>query len=474
MSVGGAGAGRKAFVYHPRLDLRVMTDAIPLALSSTSRASAGQDRLPWRLGLVGGLVLPMIAAALYATYEIAMRSPWLEETRQLGYLWLLAEIGFILHAMRHGFRLHDVWARLPRWARIAVALFLLSFWISSAFVSPYPGFSLGLTVGWAIQLMFTAALSQRMAHVPVARLKEIWPGFAIGLAALALVIAVHFVWLPAALRGQEHSIDWGNAIPGFISVRLFGSWCGAVLALLTGVAWHEHGDPRRRHLLYLALALAFGMTFWSATRAALLGWLCILPVAWAMAGAPRSRSMATVLPVYLLAGAVMAVWLQPYHHPSFTLFDAFNPDVNRSADSFSSGRLTFWRASLDVARHYPLLGAGAGSSWWAVPLAEQHHVQPHNAVVQFLLNWGIIPTLPALTLLVGGTMAVHRRARSEQALLPFVLMLDCLLLMSLLDGMLHFAQFIMLSAGCFAVCLAAPRRAIDRRAEPERAGAPVL
>ncbi|WP_028964942.1 O-antigen ligase family protein [Sphingomonas phyllosphaerae] len=422
------------------------------------------DALPRWLGLVGGFVLPMAAAMLYATYDIAMRSPTLEQMRQLGHLWLLGELALILHAVQCGFTMRAAWTALPRWARIALTLFLSTFWISSAFVSEHPDFSLGLTIGWAMQLLFAAALAYLAGMVPPARLAGVWHGFALGLAALAVAIAVHFTWLPAALRGWEHDINWGNAIPGFISVRLFGAWCGAVLALLTGVAWLSGGDARRRRALYLAMTLAFGMMFWSGTRAALLGWLCVLPVAGAMAGRPRSRAMLTTLPLYLLAGAALAILLQPYGHPAFTLFDAFNPEMNRSADSFSSGRLSLWLAALDTARHHPLLGTGAGSCWWAIHAVGQHHVQPHNAVVQFLLNWGIIPTLPALALLVGGTWNAHRRARAERALLPFVLMLDCLLVMSLLDGMLHFAQFVMLIVACLAISLA-PRgtaRALDR------------
>ncbi|WP_310106848.1 O-antigen ligase family protein [Sphingomonas sp. BE138] len=432
-----------------------MNDAVALPSPSAFRSSVRRDdAVPMWLGLAGGFVLPMIAAALYATYEISMRSPWLEQTRQLGYVWLLGELLLILHAARRGFTVRAVWATLPRWVRTSLALFLSTFWISSAFVSRHPDFSLGLTIGWALQLLFAAALAHLVATVPVARLAEVWRGFALGLAALALAIAVHFTWLPAALRGWEREIDWGNAIPGFISVRLFGSWCGAVLALLTGVAWRAEGDARRQRVLHLAIALAFGMMFWSGTRAALLGWLCVLPVAWVMAGRPRSYAMLTTLLAYLLAAAALAILLQPYGHPAFTFSDLFDPSINQSVDTFSSGRLTFWKSALAVSRGYPMLGSGAGSCWWLVPLDGHYHVQPHNALVQFLLNWGVIPTLPALALLAGGIWAAHRKAHAKRALLPFVLMLDCLLVMSLFDGMLHFAQFVMLIVACLAICLA--------------------
>lgn len=412
------------------------------------RASA-----PTWLGYTLGLILPLIAAVIYPTYSISMANPGWEITRQLGYVWLLGEMSLIAFARRRGFSLRATWRALPVWVRPTLALFLATFWISSAFVSAQPGFSMALTIGWGLQLIYAAALAHLIAPVPLRDLDRLWHGFAAGLVALAAVTAVHFTWLPSALRGAEHQIDWGNAIPGFISVRLFGSWTGAILALLTGMAWRSEDGEASQRMLFVFTALAFGMMFWTGTRAAVLGWLCVLPIAWALIGRPRSRAALTDLPRYLLLAAIVAVALQPYGHPSFSFADMFDPATNASADSLSSGRLTFWKRSLEVARHYPLLGSGAGSSWWLVPLDGVRHVQPHNALVQFLLNWGAVPTLPALALLVGGTWRAHRAVRRTAELLPFVLMLDCLLIMSLFDGMLHFAQFVLLIVSCLAICL---------------------
>lgn len=406
------------------------------------------------LGYAIGLALPIIAATIYPTYFISMPNPRLEITRQLGHIWMAGETVLIFYARRRGFSIRETWRVLPGWVKPTLLLFLATFWISSAFVSAQPGFSMALTVGWGIQLAYAAALAHLIAPVPLRHMDRIWHGFAAGLIALAAVIAVHFTCPPLFLRGAEHKIDWGNAIPGFISVRLFGSWAAAILALLTGVAWRSEQKEERQTILFLATALAFGMMFWTGTRAAVLGWLCVLPVAWLLAGPPRSRAAVTYLPCYFILAAIIAVALQPYGHPSFSFSDIFDPATNASMDGISSGRLTLWKRALKVYCDYPLLGSGAGSSWWLVPLDGNRHVQPHNALVQFLLNWGLIPTIPAVALLFGGTWRAHRAARRRPPLLPFVLMLDCLLIMSIFDGMLHFAQFILLIVSCFAICLA--------------------
>ncbi|RYY24502.1 MAG: O-antigen ligase family protein [Sphingomonadales bacterium] len=402
------------------------------------------------IGFVGGLILPVIAALLFRTYDLDVTPAALESARHLGLVYLAGEIAVIIIARRRGLNVREILSALPAWAKIALAIFLATFWISSAFVSQMMAFSLGLSLGWIVHLLFAASLYHLARSAPPVDARQLAVGFVAGLVALAVFIALHFAAVPAALFGPYEAVDLGSAIPGFISSRLFGAWCGAVLALLTGIAW-QHRGTNGRHALYLMLALAFGLAFWTATRAAMLGWAIGIPVAWLLAGKPASSALYTRLPAYLIAAIVLALLLPPHNHSQFTFF---RWDGMPSTDAMMSGRLTIWASALRVAAEYPLLGSGAGSNWWLVPLDGFYHVQPHNAVVQFLLNWGLIPTIPALALLGGAVWHAHRIARRQRQILPMILMLDCLLAMSLLDGMLHFAQFIMLIFGCLALCLA--------------------
>jgi len=415
------------------------------------------------LGLAGGLLLPLLSAALFPTYVQLIKPDWVENVRHLGLVYLAGEVALVLHARGRGYDPAALFRALPRWSQAALALFLSTYWVSSVFVSLLPPCSVMLSLSWVIHLLFGGAVFHLFRSAEPGRLPRVWIGFGIGLVALALVTLVHFVVLPPGLTGREREVDWAAAVPGFISVRHFGSWTGAVLAGLTGLAWVRHGRGPERHLLYGGVALAFGLTFWTATRAAMLGWAAALPVAWVVAGRPRSRSLLTELPLWCAAAAGVALLLQPYGHGAFSFW---RPGGAGTADGYSSGRLTLWLAALDVWRNYPLLGTGAGSSWWLVNVGGATFVQPHNALVQFLLNWGLIPTVPALLLLGGATWRAHVLARRHRDLLPFLLMLDCLLVMSMLEGMLHFAQFVMLIVGCLAICLArdvgtSTRRSID-------------
>lgn len=417
------------------------------------RSSPFSVDLPVAIGVATGLVLPVIAALLFSTYTIAVAPTWLEFARQTGWLWSVGELVLIIIAYDRGFDMRTSWRRLPHWAQGALLLFVSTFWISSVTVSAYPAFSVMLSIGWIVHFLFAAALFNLVKDVSSPRLMEVWRGLIVGLAVLSVLIAIHFMWLPASLRGHEHQVDWALAIPGFISVRLFGAWVGATLAFMIGVAWLSDVPGRRQQLIYAGTGLAFALMMWTTTRGAVLATICVLPVAWLTAGRPASCRFATVLPLYLIVASVAVLPLQPYGDPAYTFREASNIG---SADQIASGRLTIWTLALKAAASHPWFGSGAGSSWWLVTIggAYTHHVQPHNALVQFLLTWGVVPTLAAVTLLIGGTWQAHVVVRRDKSMLPFVLMLDSLLVMSMFDGMLHFAQFTMLIAGCMALCLA--------------------
>jgi O-antigen ligase len=144
------------------------------------------------------------------------------------------------------------------------------------------------------------------------------------------------------------------------------------------------------------------------------------------------------------------MWLQPYGHPQFQMFH--HGDAS-SANAISGGRLNYWKSTLDAIAQYPWLGSGAGSAWWMASSNGFYHVQPHNVLLQFLLTWGIIPTVPALVLLGVATWKVHHAARGNSTLIPIIMMLDCLLVISLVDGMFHFSRFLMIIFACYGICL---------------------
>lgn len=423
--------------------------------------SRRSDRsVDYPLGIILGLVVPLVAAVVYRTYSLSLSPGWVEITRQLGAPSVLGEIGIIVYAGRQGFDLSDILRRLDRSTRWALALFVGTFWISSVFVAAMASFSTALCLLYLIHLYTGAAVFYLAARGDFTA-HRFAPGFALGLAVLALIVILHLS-LPPADHGPA-TWRFGAPIPGFISIRLFGAWSGAVLALLVGLAWTADREDGTPQWLYPAIVLAAATTAWTGTRAALLGVIVALGVVAVIDRGGAAPGFWRKALAALVVGTAVGM-VTPLENGAGSML--FRANAMQSADSFASGRLELWTRSLAVATHYPWFGSGMGSSWWLVSLGGFHHVQPHNALVQFLLNWGLVPTVAAVFLIGKAVRQVHRAARGRRDLLALTMMLDCLLTISMLDGMFHFAQFVGLIAILIGACLAQQRSAVAPAGQP--------
>lgn len=426
---------------------------------TVSRRSALHDVI----GIAIGIVLPLLAATLYRTYSIAVTPNWLELTRQMGLPFVAGEIAVFIWARRAGFDPAVLFGELPRFARWALLLFTGTFWISSLLISRNPSFSMALTLIWIVHLLFAGAtyhLARGRTAFDVARFAA-W--MSIGLALLVAWTGVHFLLPPEGLVVEWGLRGWGAAVPGFISHRLFGAWAGGIAVLLLGLLWQTSSGDATRWWLLPTFMLAVAAAAWTGTRGAVLGLAIGGLAGMLMIGRPAARAFFWTVPATIVLGAVIGMALTPYGDPAFMFF---RPGTYGTVNEASSGRLAYWLAALRVVGEHPWVGSGAGSCWWLVSDNGLRHVQPHNAVIQFLLSWGIVPTTALIGLLGWATWRVHHIARAVPAIVPLVMMLDALLAMSMVDGMLYFARFLMLVSALYAICLASAR---DREAPDGRA-----
>ena len=192
------------------------------------------------------------------------------------------------------------------------------------------------------------------------------------------------------------------------------------------------------------------MTVWSGTRAAILAIaLTALFLILIRRKMPSIQVMGTI--AMLTGAAATAAWLLlPYHDPVFLLFDQADTS---SSNQMSGGRLDIWAATFDKWQLSPFFGWGSGSQFWEVYVGWPH-TQPHNAILQFLISWGIVGAVAALWLLGRATFKAHMIAVHNEPVLPILAILYTLLLMSLVEGMLHYPRFIMIIMVAFAAILA--------------------
>jgi exopolysaccharide production protein ExoQ len=264
---------------------------------------------------------------------------------------------------------------------------------------------------------------------------------AVSLLFFSIFIAYRFIFHPPLSIMPEGIIEWQFAIPGFISVRLFGAMCGAILSYIVVLFFIDEHSKSTRFYLIMAISLTVGLVIWSATRAAIIGTIgsvCIIVMIYRIR--TPLRNFAAIF-VATAIGATLATALIPHGDSAFMLY---NPGDYNSAANATGGRLELWSAAWNNFKEVPLFGAGPGAMVWTAPDGVFRHIQPHNVFLQFLLHWGAIGGSAGLLLVAYAIISSHRVCYRAQSVLPALAMFDCILIMSLFDGTLHFQRFLMM------------------------------
>lgn len=400
------------------------------------------------LAVLVGLVMPIVSALIYPTYTHQMHPSWLELSRLMELPFVICELLVIHIALRRGFNDAAVWGRLPVDIRIALGLLGFSMVVSSVLISRQPATSIMMSLITLVHLRFAGAVFTLAQREKRRSVTSFVPILGLGLITLAALTAWRFAFPPPVELVPGGVIEWPSALPGFISVRHFGSWTGAVSAGLLVLLLY--GEPDRPRLIASLYMLAICLTIWSGTRAAVLATVVVVTVsAITLRRLPSLGSVGSAIALTAAAFAVVLLFL-PIRDPAFLLYVA---DDTQSANMISGGRLALWAATLARWWQSPLFGWGTGSTFWEVYVGWTH-TQPHNVVLQFLISWGIFGAAGGLWLLGRAIAAVHARGIGEAALRPLTAVLYALLFQSLLEGMLHYPRFIMLIIIGFALILA--------------------
>lgn len=394
------------------------------------------------IGALVGVIMPLVAAWVYPTLTFTMPTARSEWTRLQELPFVLCEIMVIFWASKKGMELRHFAALTSRDCRVAGAAFLIGLWGSTLFVSKALPTSVMISMSTVLHILFAFSVYHLVNRHENAE-EKITYALSLGLIVLAILTAFRFLLTPYLLQLDPRTIDWASALPGFISVRHFGSWTGAVTAVLAAAITIRRDDSPLDRLDFFFF-LAMGMTIWSGTRAAMLA----IGVAGAIMIFSRwqlpSLRMFGRLSLLTGAGATAAWLLVPYNHYAFMLFEYWDSNLIHNTDAMSSGRISLWHGTYEQWLRAPWFGWGSGSTFWEVFELNWTHTQPHNFILQFLISWGIVGAAGAFWLLGRATIAAHRRVLAAPQMWPFMAGLYCLLVMALLEGMLHYPRFIML------------------------------
>ncbi|MFL0415879.1 hypothetical protein, partial [Sphingomonas sp. 179-A 2A2 NHS] len=208
------------------------------------------DLFTW-LGVVIGIVMPVVSALLYPVYMHQMDPPWAEWTRLMELPFIVCELAIIHVAIARGYRDGPIWRQLPTDIRVALGLLIVGLTISSVFVSKNVPASVTLSIAMLIHLRLAAAIfflaSRQKSAVAQLAIQKVGPGLIIGLIILSVMTIHKFHTPPPEWTVLGGRIEWPSALPGFINVRYFGSWTGAIAAGLMLMLLY---DRQKRAVIY--------------------------------------------------------------------------------------------------------------------------------------------------------------------------------------------------------------------------------
>lgn len=388
--------------------------------------------------------MPVLAALVFRTYDYGVASAQMEMFRQIDIPFILFEIFVIAIAARERFTFTAVFTAIDRPARLALAAFLATFWIGSI-ISNLPAYSMMRAIYSFIHIAFALSLASLLKPGAIERTRTLLFWLTAGLAAWIPILLLHVSLRPTGM------VIWESAMPGYLSVRLLGMHAAIVAALGLGEIWRLRGITRHDLWLLGANVLALVVLFWSGTRAGILGYavaalalLAIKRPAWSIA--------VIVMALFGLSVALSAqLWIPT---PSFG-FAIVREGGAATVDAVSSARLEMWAKSVQFFLASPFFGHGEGAALWLLnPDGSGIHKQPHNALVQMAMSWGLVGTVPALYLLGRASLSVVRQAIAVDASLGNFAMLVALVIMSMLDGIIWHSRTIEFVALGFGLAFA--------------------
>ncbi|MGX7953478.1 O-antigen ligase family protein [Tsuneonella sp. HG249] len=216
----------------------------------------------------------------------------------------------------------------------------------------------------------------------------------LGWGALLYCILTYLLLL---LVREAGDFDWLHLGIGVSNVRQLAFYGLTSAAIGAGLGTLPATLQRRKKVRNFAfVAAGSGMCIWSGGRAAVGALVLSFCFAIFMAKPTERARVARGILSALLAGiAVSLIWLP---HEAYGLPRLLNAaqSAKDGFNGFASNRIVMWQETLAAFADRPLLGYGMGQFKFIVPSAVRTFTHPHNSVLQFLFQWGLVGTAAVL------------------------------------------------------------------------------
>lgn len=184
--------------------------------------------------------------------------------------------------------------------------------------------------------------------------------------------------------------NWVTDIPHFANIRHFAYYLAVGLTLCTYLMFnHKKGNITRIITTFLMLSVLWGFLLWSGSR----GGIVASGIGGIFTGlflVKKKKKFFIILILSILLGFIGSLFFQVDH----TSLGAANAIKRTSIGA----RILIWTEALHDVKGSLLFGLGP-DSFRFFPRLRNGFIQPHNALVQGILEWGIPGTIMFILLL---------------------------------------------------------------------------
>ena len=425
----------------------------------TEPAPPGQRHNIWLHAICLAAFLPFIQALVTWDYDGRMTDGWFA-LRHFSFPAILGEIFIIIIAARQGMMPGKYIAALTKPAKILMLLWAGLAIISSMIVTDNRVSSILTLARFMLHGLFFVSLLHLIMQAAAFSVLKWLKIICAGISAYVGILIIFALTVP-----DSANFPWMLRMPSATNIRQIAN----IIAIpaMAPIAIMLFGKGERKWLYALIIFLLTAFIAWSGSRGALFG------ITGAAIGAllllrrlPNIRSLAAT--VLAFATGLLSSLALPLPTGSFGLFRF--ADKLQTPGQVTSGRMEIWIDTFSEILKSPWIGHGSGRF-----NANMHQLygidfnHPHNFILQFAYDWGIIGALAFLVLLAIFAIEIIRKA-SQNRLAGFAGLAGfiALLLIGLVDGAFFYPLTIMMAIAILAPLFANPHIGLINKDEYQK------
>ncbi len=411
----------------------------------------------WFFVIVAISMTPLVQGLLTTTLDGYVTYPQ-SVIRVLSVVTILTDLFIVIVGIKLGF-LQYVWSSVSVSIKIAFAVLFASAMFSVFTDNSLVGFSLFITLRFFLQLTALFSLIHILSSSPKFDTDRYFTVIMTG-----VFLYVAYIILIIAMIPDYAAFYWLGGLPSATNVRHIGNYVAILSIAAIGLFLFAKNPNQWRILAVIFVVTTF--LAWTGSRAAFVGLIVALPTAIYVVRHHVSATRIGILAATLSFAVLVTIPL-PVPNPSYGVIRMIVASDVRQNSDISSARTIVWKRTIAEIAQAPLFGHGAGRFLGNMDAKYRYDLDnPHNFILQFGYDWGIVGLAVALLLLILGSVRLFKLP-TVSPLATFCAVSGLMLMLSigLLEGMFyHPLKMLLVSA------LVAPAFALTRREQTAPTG----